>query len=227
MKKAVAAIYAAQKDDNWEVVTKPTNAPDGVSGLQWTGPTAISTYALLCAGAQETDKPVSAAIDFLVANPSRGVYASAARCLVWSRLKLTPALRVAAQKDVDFLLKAVKSKGEARGLFFYGLPSGPDDATYDHSASQMAALGLSVMPAEGFEIPQEFWRLTEQAWQRHQFPDGSWKYIRAHGKTCFDDRSRCGNPFSHAGFSANQRGVQAERGRSAHREGHQLARRQF
>ena len=81
--------------------------------------TAISTYALLCSGAREADDPVRKAIDFLLANPSQGVYASACRCLVWSRIKRTPAVHAAAQKDVEFLLKAVRSKGEARGLFFY------------------------------------------------------------------------------------------------------------
>ena len=151
---------------------------NGANGWQFGGLTAISTYALLSSGENENDQRLAAAIKFLVENPSQGVYASATRCLVWSRIQLTPALHAAAQKDVNFLLHAVKSNGEARGLFFYGLPTGPTDVTYDHSVSQLAALGLSVMVPKGFEVPQEFWSLTEQAWQKHQFPDGSWKYTQ-------------------------------------------------
>jgi len=176
MKKAVGCIYAQEANGNWETVATPTTDAGAVTGLQWTGMTAISTYALLCAGESETDPRLVSAINFLSEHPSGGVYAAASRCLVWSRIKLTPAMHVAAQKDVDFLLKAVHSAGEGRGLFFYTLPSGPNDPAYDHSTSQMGALGLSVMAPRGFEIPQEFWRLTEQAWQHHQLPDGSWVY---------------------------------------------------
>ena len=133
----------------------PANDPGVANGLQWTGLTAISTYALLAAGKNQTDKRLSSAIEFLVQNPSQGIYASACRCLVWSRINLTPARNAAAQKDVDFLIKCMKTAGDAKGLFFYGLPRGPKDGKYDHSTSQMAALGLSVMVPEGFEIPQE------------------------------------------------------------------------
>jgi len=177
MKKAVDALYAQQAHGNWETVQQ--RAPGGlpVNTLQWTGLTAISTYALLCAGESPQDKRLAPAIDFLIANPSQGVYSSASRCLVWSRLAMTSAVHAAAQKDVDFLLKAVKTKGDARGLLWYGLATGPNDVDYDHSTSQMAALGLSVLAAEGFEIPQEFWHVTEQAWQSHQYSDGAWSYI--------------------------------------------------
>jgi len=178
MKKAIDFLYAHQVNGNWEVAQKrsPGDEASGANGRQWTGITAISIYALLCAGEEETDKRLSAAIDFLVGNPSEGVYASSCRCLVWSHLKLTPPLRAAAQKDVDLLLRSVKQKGDARGLLYYVPAVRADDQSYDNSTSQMGALGLSVMALEGFEIPQEFWFLTEKAWQAHQGADGGWQY---------------------------------------------------
>jgi len=178
MTKAIAALYAAQKNGNWELVQarSPANESKEVTGGQWTGLTALSTYALLSAGEDEKDPRIAAAIDFLAKRPSQGVYASACRCLVWSRIKLTRECHEAAQKDVDFLLRCVRAKGEARGLFFYGLPTGPNDISYDHSVSQMAALGLSAMIPQGFEIPRELWSLTEEAWQRHQLASGAWTY---------------------------------------------------
>ena len=127
MKKAIDALYASQKDGNWENV--PVRSKDdvisGLNGRQWGGLTAITTYALLSAGEEEKDPRIAAAIAFLVNNPSQGVYASACRCLVWSRIKLNLAEHNAARDDVAFLLKAVKSQGEARGLFFYTAPPGP------------------------------------------------------------------------------------------------------
>ena len=93
-----------------------------------------------------------------------------------SEIKLTAA-QPAAEKDAGFLLKAAHTAGESKALFYYSIPSGPKDSIYDNSASPMAALGLSVMVPAGFEIPQEFWQLTEQAWQRHQCSDGAWFYI--------------------------------------------------
>ena len=55
----------------------------------------------------------------------------------------------------------MRTKGDAKGLYYYTIPTTADQTNYDHSVSQMAALGLSVMAPLGFEIPQEFWRLTE------------------------------------------------------------------
>ena len=82
MKGAVDALYAAQKNDNWEAVPIRTGEVKSANGGQWTGLTAITTYALLSAGESVKDKRIAAAIDFLVNHPSQGVYASAARCLV-------------------------------------------------------------------------------------------------------------------------------------------------
>jgi hypothetical protein len=179
MEKAVAALYAQQVNGNWEHAGIPAGWGknfENAKSLHWTGITAITVYALLCSGESESDKRLTTAIDFLAANPSNGVYASACRCLVWSRIKLTPALHAAAQKDVQLLLDSVRIKGEAKGLMYYFPRTGPGDVSYDFSTSQMGALGLSAIEHVGFEIPGGFWQLTEQAWQRHQYDDGAWSY---------------------------------------------------
>ena len=80
MKRAVAALYSQENNGNWEVrqTRGPAEENSRANGTQWTGITAITTYALLCSGESKTDGRLTSAIDFLVANPSQGVYASAA-----------------------------------------------------------------------------------------------------------------------------------------------------
>ena len=40
----------------------------------------------------------------------------------------------------------------AKGLYYYTAPSDPNDEGYDHSVSQIAALGLWAMSRRGAEI---------------------------------------------------------------------------
>ena len=120
MKKAVDALYRAQKNGNWEVVPVRDTTSDpgfgGVNGRQWGGLTAITTYALLSAGENEKDKRIAAAIDFLVNNPSQGVYASACRCLVWSRIKLTVAEHNAARDDIALPAQIPEVRGRCERI---------------------------------------------------------------------------------------------------------------
>lgn len=179
IKKAVAFLYSQEANGSWEAGPEP--APDaGISdmnGGQFGGQTAIAVYALLCAGENPGDPHITSAINFLVSHPPHGVYAAAARCLAWSRVEMKPKLRVVAQKDVAFLLKAIKVQGEGRGLFYYALPATETDVKYDHSVSQFALLGLSVLNRLGFEIPGAFWQGTQDAWEDHQYDDGGWSYV--------------------------------------------------
>ncbi len=179
IKKATAFLYSKEANGNWEAGPEPdpnAGIPDP-NGGQFGGQTAIAVYALLCADENPSDPRIVSAINFLVSHPPHGVYAAAARCLVWSRVEMKPKLRVAAQKDVAFLLKATKVQGEARGLFYYDLPTSEVDVRYDHSVSQFALLGLSVLNHLGFEIPGAFWQGTQDAWQDHQYDDGGWSYV--------------------------------------------------
>lgn len=178
--KAAAWLMAQQKYGNWEVAQRPQtrNAENDhlLAGGQWTGQTAFVTYALLCAGVSPNDPHITSAIDFLAKTETRGTYALGARCLLWSALDLNPKLKDVARRDLKFLLMSMRSKGGARGLFYYMPPTVADAAAYDHSASQFAALGVWSLAREGFEVPLEFWRLTDAAWRAHQYPNGSWSY---------------------------------------------------
>lgn len=178
--KATAWLLSHQNPGgNWEVVPQPTQDPAGgeLSGGQWTGQTACVTYALLCAGVSPNDPHVSQAIDFLTRTETHGTYALGVRCLVWSVLDLNPKLRAVAQRDLKFLVAGMRAKGDARGLYQYVPPTVATMTLYDHSASQFAALGVWALQRQGFEVPLEYWRLTDTAWRAHQYPNGTWSYI--------------------------------------------------
>jgi len=69
---------------------------------------------------------------------------------------------------------------------YTGVPSAPDDSEYDHSVSQFGCLGLWALSRQGFEVPNEAWRLMDQGWRAHQEPNGGWGYVfrapASHGK---------------------------------------------
>ena len=183
--KARDWLFAHQQNGNWELV--PARDPKAqvfdVAGAQWTGPTALATYALLCEGETPKEPHVAAAIDFLTKTESIGVYASGVRCLVWGAIDLDPRQREAAKRDVMFLLQSMRSQGDAKGLAFYQpIMKGADPlclnpVSYDHSVSQFATLGLWSMAKKGFEVPNDYWRIVDDAWRRHQYIDGAWAYM--------------------------------------------------
>jgi hypothetical protein len=178
--RATAWLIAHQNPaGNWETVPAPTKDATGgeLGGGQWTGQTACVTYALLCAGVSPNEPHVARAIDFLTKTGTRGTYALGVRCLLWSVLDLNPKLRAVAQRDVKFLLAGMRAKGDARGLYHYVPPTVAGMTDYDHSASQFAALGIWALEREGFEIPLEYWRLTDAAWRAHQYANGTWSYV--------------------------------------------------
>jgi hypothetical protein len=203
LQKATAFLLDQEKNGNWEVTPAP--APDvrgvDISGGQWSGTSALVTYALLCAHVSTSDPHLVSAIDFLDRTETQGTYALGLRCLVWSALQLNPRTRAAAIRDMRQLLNNMRSKGPALGMFYYlppvssqgkvprvygdGIPP-PDDAEYDHSVSQFAALGLWALGRQGFEVPTEAWRLMDRGWRAHQDPSGGWGYVfqapGSHGK---------------------------------------------
>ena len=149
MEKAKAFLYAGQKNGNWEEVQAPENDFKDINGGQWSGMTAISTYALLCAGEKSNDPRIAAAIDFLTRTETRGIYAAGTRCLVWSSVEQTPKVKAAAKKDMDLLLSSMRRQGPAKGLYYYIPPADPHDVAYDLSVSQFAPLGLWAMARRG------------------------------------------------------------------------------
>ncbi len=149
---------------------------------QNTGVTALVTYALLCSGVSPGDAAVSKAITNISQATTDGGYALGMRCLLWGSIKLDDKLRSLAIRDTKQLLASVRREGPARGLFYY-TPVGPKDlpTLYDHSVSQLAALGLGTIEDNGVEIPSAFWKWTDQAWRAHQYPSGAWSYINEAG----------------------------------------------
>ena len=93
--RGVNYIYSQQHDGNWETVTAPSppQMDNKISGAQWTGLTALATYALLESGQKSSDPRIDAAIKFLLNSKTTGTYALGARCLVWSDMPLTGAVR--------------------------------------------------------------------------------------------------------------------------------------
>jgi hypothetical protein len=177
--KATAWLLANQKNGNWEEGAAPIPDQQGnaIFGGQWTGTTALITYALLCANVQVSDSHIASAIDFLSKQPARGTYALGVRCLVWSSIELDAKTKPVAIHDMSLLLASMRTKGPARGLYFYQAPASSNDTAYDHSVSQFAPLGLWSLGRKGLEVPTNFWKLTDQAWRGHQFKDGGWDYM--------------------------------------------------
>ena len=178
--KAKAYLYSLQKNGIWDdTATQPSPAdmlanPQNPKGGQWTGPTALAVYALLSAGDKGTDEKLVPAIEFLKKNQAYGVYALGIRMQVWLHLPPTPEVKAAAKKDLDLLLKSVKTEGSAAGMYnyVYDKPGG----TYSHSRSQYGVLGVWAGEQMGFEVDTRYWELVEKGWLSHQAPDGGWTY---------------------------------------------------
>lgn len=175
--RAKAYLYAQQQPDGtWETVRLPSPAAtSGASteGLQWGGLTAVATYALLATGENPADPRLTRAIEFLrSANQMAGVYAVGMRAQVWQYLPETPENRRAVLRDGQLLLNAMNRSGAGRGLFRYNTRP---DGGWDHSASQIAVLGLWALTERQFEVPLDVWRLMDSAWRANQ-RNGGWAY---------------------------------------------------
>jgi endoglucanase Acf2 len=179
VKKAIDNLYAEQKNGHWEVVDAPKTGPgqhDSPEGGQYGGLTAVATYALLSAGEKHNDPRLTPAIDFLRKAKLRGIYAISMRAQVWPLLPPSRENKDAAKRDYDLLIAGMKNKGDAKGQWFYHVDD-PKDDRGDHSASQMAVLGLWACGEAGVEIPDNVWTTMDQVWRSHQQPDGGWPYV--------------------------------------------------
>lgn len=175
--RAKAFLYAQQQPDGtWESVRLPSPAATSgaaTEGLQWGGLTAIATYSLLAAGENPADPRLEKAIEFLrSANQMAGVYAVGMRAQVWQYLPETPENRRAVLRDGQLLVGAMNRSGPGRGLFRYNIRP---DGGWDHSASQIAVLGLWALTERGFEVPVDVWRQMDAAWRANQ-RNGGWAY---------------------------------------------------
>lgn len=177
VKRGVAALYAMQKPNgHWEGVEAPEEGMTSVDGGQWTGTTAFVAYALLEAGENANDPRLVKAIDFIRKNEAKGVYALATRCLMYSSIPSTPERDRALRGDTQKLVRAMRVKFPARGLFGYDATPSDTETGYDHSLSQLAILGLQAASDQGMPVPENLWVEADAAFRRNQQPEGGWCY---------------------------------------------------
>ena len=148
--------------------------PGNVGGQnQDGGHEAIVVYTLLAAGENPQDPQMKAAINHLKGLPIKGTYALGMRAQIWQYLAKNDESRKGASEDGKLLRERVRDKGQNIGLFRY-TEKGDD---YDHSASNYGVLGIWACAQMGVEFPEALWLAMDQAWRKHQFPDGGWCYI--------------------------------------------------
>jgi hypothetical protein len=183
IEKSLAAgrdwLYKQQQNGNWEYAGVPEGGNPQTRGSQYTGFTALSVLALLNSGEKPQDPRIKSAIEFLLKNRTEGVYALGVRCQIWLMLPPTQATREAMSNDARILLSSVKKQGNARGMYDYA--PGPNEYgmvrnVYSHSRSQYAVLGMWAAAQSGFEVPDSYWKLVEEAWIRNQDKSGGWLY---------------------------------------------------
>lgn len=190
IKKAIAYLYARQKNGNWEQANQPDRnrkqAHQSPEGWQWGGSTAIATCALLYAGESPQDPRLKPAIHWLANAEMYGIYALGFRCQVWGMMPENAEVRKAALRDKQYLLYAIYSPGSNKqnqeNLGFYPYyrfndqPGGDGGDWYDHSVSQYGVLGMWAISQLNIEIPDVYWQLVERAWKGHQYDNGGWSY---------------------------------------------------
>jgi hypothetical protein len=175
--KGKAFLYGIQSNDNWEVVQKPDPLQIGgwqVENAQFTGMTAIATYALLASGEDPQNPKLKRAIEWLKKHETHGVYALGLRCQVWNSIPLDNSVKAVILHDRQLLLDGLLTKDPAIG--FYGYEVKDPTGDFDHSASQFGVLGMWALEQTGVEVPTKYWQIVDAAWRRQQLADASWSY---------------------------------------------------
>jgi hypothetical protein len=175
--KGKAFLYSTQKNGNWEVVPAPDPTATGgwmVENTQYTGLTAIATFALLASGEDPQDPRIRAAVDFLKKHETHGIYALGLRCQVWNMIPQDESLKQVMLRDRDLLLQGMSAKEPSIG--FYGYDVKDPGSNCDHSSSQFAVLGMWALQQAGVEVPTKYWQIVDSGWRREQLADASWAY---------------------------------------------------
>ncbi len=172
-------LYSQQQNGNWENVQVPEVVKDDLNSRdpnagQFTGRTALAVLALLNSGERSSDPRIKQAVEFILKNPTNGVYALGMRCQLWLALPESPQTLQAMRNDAKILLASAKQTGTAKGMYDYTL--GPSKM-YSHSRAQYAILGLWAASQMGAEIPVAYWKTAGDAWTRNQDKSGGWTYM--------------------------------------------------
>lgn len=187
LEKAKKFIYSQQKESgHWETderrVTIKHDDWHKMQGDSFGGWTALSTYALLAAGESPQDPRIQKAVEFLQKADMMGIYALGLRAQVWLLVPPTPTSKAMSHRDAHLILDGMntgKQNPSNKGFWDYGNGKGENlkgSGRIDHSVSQYGILGLWACAQNGVEIENRDWRLFEEGWKAHQFPDGGWQY---------------------------------------------------
>lgn len=173
-------LYAAQKQDNWEMIDRPReNEPTGFAGGQWGGLTALALNGLAQAGEPVQDRRIAAAVAFLSRSELTGTRALAIKASMMRNLtgRLTQAQKNEVKKDATRLINGTKTDGDNAG--FFGPGSDANQANANLMISNDAVLGTGAAVRMNFEVPTKFWKTVDQAWRKRQAKDGGWSEAKA------------------------------------------------
>ena len=179
--KGVEFLYKQQNQDgNWEETdARPTLAQmeeDGnqhlATGGQYSGRTALVTYALLACGEGSTEPRIEKAADFLRGFNAYGHYALGLRAQVWLNLPPNKQNVAAMTRDAKLLRAGLSNKPINMGLYTYV----PGMDLVDMSCSQYGVLGTWAAEQVLDNVPVAYWQQVENAWRSHQQDGGGWNY---------------------------------------------------
>jgi hypothetical protein len=181
--KATDYLLFKQHKGTWESKSTPPTeelvkkSPTTFSGGQWAENTSLATWALLAAGRSPQDDRLIPAIQFLQTTPTWGTYALGAKTQIYPFLPPSDAVRRQAEGDLQKLLDAQFDFGAAKGLYDSLLHS-TRNTRVDHSVSLYGVLGALACEQAGAEVPIDYWKKVEDAWQRDQDASGGWSLER-------------------------------------------------
>ncbi len=161
--------------------------PDGsfdspISGVYPTGPTALATLALLNVGMTPQDLPIQKALEFLRSQrPPTKTYEAGLQLMVFAAAKDGHRDRARMVTIVSDLETGQDSTSANRGGWYYDLR--PGTASFDHSNSQYAVLGLREAAFAGIPTSRKSWELIREHWTKTQEADGGWSYSAGGGSS--------------------------------------------
>jgi hypothetical protein len=143
--------------------------------LHWAGSTALATLALLYAGQDPREEDLDRTLTWLTGQTMNGTYAVGTRA---HALALVPGKKYAThlQADLDWLLAAMATDGDAAGAYNYTPATNGTLARWDHSVSQYGVLGVWMAADAGLTVPDSYWELVGKHWTHFQNVDGGWGY---------------------------------------------------
>lgn len=199
IKKGQAFLYSkVSKEGTWEEVSAPEpntakeNKQTDLKGRQWGGLTSIATYALVASGENPQEAKLKPAITFLTKANIQSTYGLGLSSQVWSLIPSSPDIKAVAAHDVHMFDIGMIKKGPGTGFYGYwiGTKLGTDQprwgdmsgfasmphGSFDLSNSQYGVLGMWALDQAGAEVPNDYWKIADEAWKKAQQPDGGWAY---------------------------------------------------